>query len=66
MGERAWGLQFHIEVTLDAVAAFVERFRGDPAILEDAPRHLEALEPVRNRILDRFAALVTSGPWPAS
>ena len=55
---RAWGLQFHIEVTLAAVVGYVEAFGGDAAIAEQAPRHLAALETTRDEILDRFAALI--------
>jgi len=55
---RAWGLQFHVEVTLAAVVGYVEAFGGDTAIAEQAPRHLAALEHTRDEILDRFAALV--------
>jgi GMP synthase-like glutamine amidotransferase len=57
---RAWGLQFHLEVTVDAVTGFVATFDGEPAIAEQAPRHVAALEPIRDVLLDRFAALVRS------
>ncbi len=63
---RAWGLQFHLEVDAAAVEAFVHTF-GDDAekadggatrILVDTPGALHALEPIRDVVLDRFAALV--------
>ena len=55
---RAWGLQFHLEVTVDAAAAFVTAFGGDTGIAEQAPRHLATLAPARDLVLDRFAAVV--------
>jgi GMP synthase-like glutamine amidotransferase len=57
VGDVAWGLQFHLEVDEDAVAAFVEAFDGDPAILEQAPAALAALAPT-HVVLDRWAGLV--------
>jgi GMP synthase-like glutamine amidotransferase len=58
VGPRAWGLQFHLEVTVEAVTRFVETFKGDPAIAEQASRHLAILEPARDLVLERFARLV--------
>ncbi|HXX90253.1 MAG TPA: type 1 glutamine amidotransferase [Acidimicrobiales bacterium] len=67
-GERAWGLQFHLEVDAIAVAAFLDAFGSDTlgagttpeAIADEAPAALAALEEVQGRVLDRFAALVAS------
>jgi GMP synthase-like glutamine amidotransferase len=58
VGAHAWGLQFHLEVDAAAVAAFIERFGGDPAILAEAGGRLAGLAPVRDAVLDRWAALV--------
>lgn len=58
VGECAWGVQFHVEVTEAAVKAFVERFRGEPTIADEAAARLAALEPARTRILERFADVV--------
>ena len=65
---RAWGLQFHLEVDAVAVEAFVHTF-GDDAekadggaagILADMSAALESLEPIRDGVLDRFAALAAA------
>jgi GMP synthase-like glutamine amidotransferase/SAM-dependent methyltransferase len=58
VGRTAWGLQFHLEVDREAVAAFVHRFHGDPAILTEADAHLARLAPARAVVTERFAALV--------
>jgi GMP synthase-like glutamine amidotransferase len=66
VGACAWGLQFHVEVDLAAVADFVEAFGSeavaagvDPAvILAEARHHLATLEPVRHRLTRRFAESV--------
>lgn len=68
VGSAAWGLQFHLEVTRAAVKAFLDAFPGDAAaarggaeaILEQTGPALTELEPVRARILERFAGLVSS------
>ncbi len=65
IGERAWGIQFHLEVDAAAVAAWVadapqeaEQAPGGRARLEErTPECLEALAPVRGTVLGRFAAL---------
>ena len=62
VGPAAWGLQFHVEVTLEAVARLVEQFHGDPAILAEADARLADLAPTGRAILDRFAAVATRGP----
>jgi GMP synthase-like glutamine amidotransferase len=69
VGDRAWGLQFHLEVTADAVAAFVAAFGEelvragiDPqAILAATPGAIERLAETQRAVIDRFAnILVTS------
>ena len=60
VGETAWGVQFHVEVTEEAVKAFVDRFRGDPDIATAAAARLADLEPARRRIVESFADLVVS------
>jgi len=68
VGERAWGLQFHLEVDAGAVTAFLDAFGEDAlaggttpeAIEGGSPAALAALEDVRSLVLDRFAALVAS------
>jgi GMP synthase-like glutamine amidotransferase len=66
LGDRAWGLQFHLEVDRGAVDSFVVAF-GDEAraagTTPDAIRaatadSLRALLPHRHRVLQNFAALV--------
>lgn len=58
LGPVAWGLQFHVEVDEVAVDRFVTRFHGDPAIRAEATARLAELAPVRDVVLDRFAAVV--------
>jgi GMP synthase (glutamine-hydrolysing) len=66
VSECAWGLQLHVEVDLEAVAAFVETFGSealaagvDPtAILAEARDNLATLDPVRRGVTRRFAELV--------
>jgi GMP synthase-like glutamine amidotransferase len=67
--EAAWGLQFHLEVTPEAVDGLVDAFPGDagraPGGVDGlnaatAPS-LDVLAPWRDQVFDRFAALVT-GP----
>jgi hypothetical protein len=62
-GDKAYGLLFHAEMTLEIVAALVNEFRdglrrvgidGD-AILADAPHYLPALERVGATIFSRWA-----------
>jgi GMP synthase-like glutamine amidotransferase len=67
-GPRAWGLQFHLEIDQQAVAAFLDAFGPDAAragttasaISADSAAALAALRPHRTRILSRFAALVAA------
>jgi GMP synthase-like glutamine amidotransferase len=68
VGDRAWGLQFHVEVDQIAVDAFVEAFGDDAvaagttpeAIRAATPGALAALAPYRRAMLARFAALVAA------
>ncbi len=67
VGDAAWGLQFHLEVTSDAVDAFVDAFAdeagcapgGAAALRRATPRQLERLRPWQQLVFDRFAALVS-------
>ncbi len=67
-GDRAWGLQFHLEVDGRAVASFLDAFGADTeqagttpaAIAGDTAAALTALEPHRTRVLARFAELVAA------
>jgi hypothetical protein len=66
VADAAWGLQFHLEVTTEAVDAFVDAFAeeagcapgGAAALRRATPRRLEQLRPWRELVFDRFAALV--------
>jgi GMP synthase-like glutamine amidotransferase len=68
IGDTAWGLQFHLEVDAAAVEGFVDVFRGEAdaapggaaGIVEQTCAAIEALRPVRDRVLDRFASLVAA------
>lgn len=68
VGERAWGLQFHIEVGPDEVATFVESFPADAAqaagggagIVDRTAESLTVLAPRRDLLLERFARLVST------
>lgn len=68
VGQCAWGLQFHLEVGPDDVAAFVATFPGDaeqarggaPGIRAATPSALHELGPHRDVLLARFADLVVS------
>ncbi len=78
VGTCGWGLQFHVEVDLAAVAAFVAAFGreaaeagSDPAAIEGAaPDALAAgLEAWGRQVAERFAGLVVGrvdGPHPAA
>lgn len=69
LGDRAWGLQFHVEVDRIAVDAFVDVFGDDvvtagttpEAIRAATPGALDDLAPHRCELLARFAALVAAG-----
>ncbi|MET4923053.1 methyltransferase domain-containing protein [Streptomyces sp. PSRA5] len=62
VGGAAWGLQFHLEADEATTDVFVAAFPADaatvPGLREDTPAALAALAPHRDRILERFAALV--------
>lgn len=68
VGKRAWGLQFHVEVDRDQVAAFVEAFPDDAAAAPGgAAAVAAATEPAvaalathRDLLLSRFAELVAA------
>lgn len=66
VGPRAWGVQFHIEVDVTAVQAFVGAFADEAEAVGTAPSEIalqararvDQLAPVREVALDRFAALI--------
>jgi GMP synthase-like glutamine amidotransferase len=68
MGDVAWGVQFHLEVTEAAVHGFLEAFASDAAaipggagaIRDAIPAALSALAVNRDRVFARFAALVAA------
>jgi len=75
LGPSAWGLQFHLEVTSEAVEGFLVAFGDEVEGVEDLqrirnemPDALRRLAPTRDLVCARFAALVTARPFavPAS
>lgn len=68
IGETAWGVQFHLEVTREAVAGFIDTFVDDAAsvpggaegLRNGTPAALAALHSPRDLVLDRFAHLVAA------
>ena len=74
LGPVAWGLQFHLEVTLAAVEGFLREFTADaagapggaPSIRRATVPSLETLRPWRDLVFDRFAALVAAGTGAAA
>jgi GMP synthase-like glutamine amidotransferase len=68
IGDVAWGVQFHLEVTAAAVDGFLGAFAADTAdvpggaeaIREATPGALAALTPVRDLVCSRFAGLVAA------
>jgi GMP synthase-like glutamine amidotransferase len=68
IGDMAWGVQFHLEVTAPAVAGFVDAFpeeaAGDPggaeAIVAATPDALAGLGASRDLVCRRFADLVAA------
>jgi GMP synthase-like glutamine amidotransferase len=70
LGDVAWGVQFHLEVTPEAVEGFVAAFAADAAgvpggadaIRRATPAALAALAPARDLVCGRFADLVATRP----
>lgn len=68
IGDVAWGLQFHLEVTAAAVEGFLRAFGteaggapgGAEAIRSATPTAVRELAPARELVCNRFAALVAS------
>jgi GMP synthase-like glutamine amidotransferase len=68
VGDSAWGLQFHLEVTADAVQTFVDAFGDelhhagiDPqTILAATPGAIERLAETQDAVIDRFAKLLVT------
>jgi GMP synthase-like glutamine amidotransferase len=68
LGDRAWGVQFHIEVDGPAVDQFISAFSEEAALAAGGPAGLAAataaamseLAPARDLILARYAALVAA------
>jgi GMP synthase-like glutamine amidotransferase len=68
IGDVAWGLQFHLEVTAAAVDGFLGAFSaeaasapgGADAIRSGTPAALRELAPIRELVCTRFAALVAA------
>jgi hypothetical protein len=68
IGRSAWGVQFHLEVTPEAVEGFLNEFSkeaaGAPGGIEGiraaTPEALRALRASRDRVLARFARLVAA------
>jgi GMP synthase-like glutamine amidotransferase len=73
VGGATWGLQFHLEVTAEAVDGFISTFEKDAAsapggvdrIRSETALSLEALRSSRDIVLRRFAALVGSSVDPS-
>jgi GMP synthase-like glutamine amidotransferase len=69
IGEAAWGLQFHLEVTQEAVDGFLVAFGSDAQgipggterIKKATPAALETLRDSRDLVFRRFASLVATG-----
>jgi GMP synthase-like glutamine amidotransferase len=73
MGEAAWGVQFHLEVTAEAVEGFLTRFADDAAAVPGGPEAIRRATPAavadlsapRDLVFDRFAGLVAArAPQP--
>jgi len=70
VGQCAWGVQFHLEVEMGGVAAFVSAFPGDAQHARGGAAGLwaatatavEQLSPHRDAVLGRFAELVATRP----
>ena len=69
LGPAAWGVQFHLEVTAEAVGGFLAAFGADAEgvdggarrIAQATPGALGELGAARDLVLGRFAALVAAG-----
>jgi GMP synthase-like glutamine amidotransferase len=74
VGQAAWGLQFHLEVTPAAVDGLLDAFPVDAAVApggaaaidEATAPSLDRLIPWRDLAFDRFAALVAAGTGAAA
>ncbi|MCC7078443.1 MAG: type 1 glutamine amidotransferase [Acidimicrobiia bacterium] len=64
LGENAWGLQFHVEITRSAVESFAAAFPEEaalaPGLLVDADPRPDRVSAAGRPVLDRFAALVAA------
>jgi GMP synthase-like glutamine amidotransferase len=66
IGDAAWGVQFHLEITAAAVEGFLDAFAADVAevpggaesIRADTPSALASLASLRDLVFARFAGLV--------
>jgi GMP synthase-like glutamine amidotransferase len=68
IGAMAWGVQFHLEVTTEAVEGFLDAFAEDMALVPGGPEAVRAatpaavatLAPARDLVCGRFARLVAA------
>jgi hypothetical protein len=68
IGDVAWGVQFHLEVTAEAVDGFLHAFAADTAdvpggaeaIQAATPAALKAVAAARDLVCSRFAGLVAA------
>jgi GMP synthase-like glutamine amidotransferase len=68
LGDVAWGVQFHLEVTAEAVEGFLHAFAAEAAsvpggaevVRTATPAALAALAPARDLVCSRFAGLVAA------
>jgi GMP synthase-like glutamine amidotransferase len=68
IGDVAWGVQFHLEVTTDAVEGFLQAFPaeadgasgGAAAIAKATPVAVASLAPAKELVCTRFAGLVAA------
>jgi GMP synthase (glutamine-hydrolysing) len=59
VGEVAWGLQFHVEATLDMVRGWAAEDGFDPSFVEPIAFAADRLAQVGEAIARRFAAIIT-------
>jgi GMP synthase-like glutamine amidotransferase len=72
IGDVAWGVQFHLEVTPEAVEGFLHAFAADAAgvpggaeaVRAATPAALAALAPAQDLVCTRFAGLVAARVTP--